>query len=83
VYRLDVGPAFDAAKQLGARKLLAPVAAAAPAAPARVTLYRPGKGKVETWSGSAKQADAKRKAGFVAALELPASALGARHAPEP
>src|SRR6185436_2513349 len=65
-------PAFDAAKQLGARKLLG---APAPAKRGPVTLYKYSKGKVTTWRGDAKQADAKRKAGFVPALELPHDAL--------
>jgi hypothetical protein len=74
-YQLDLGPAFDAAKQLGARKLLG--GAAKPKPPSTVTLYKHARGKVETWRGAAAQAAAKRKAGFVPAGELPVAALEA------
>lgn len=71
---LELGPIFDAAKKLGPRKTLgAPKKDAA--APAH--LYRFAKGKLEHWSGKAADAEAKRKAGWLAAGALGPDVLAA------
>jgi hypothetical protein len=63
-YRLDLGPLFDAAKNMGARTL-PKASASAKAAPPKV--YRVQKGELES--------SAKPKAGFVPATELSRDAL--------
>ena len=73
-WRLDLGPAFEAAQQLGARKL---VGAAKPAKAGPATLYKIAKGKVDVWRGAVKLVDAKRKAGYLPARELTPAALEA------
>jgi hypothetical protein len=72
--RLDLSRAFDAAAKLGARKALGAVATPKVGP---ITLYKHAKSKVEVWRGDAKQLDAKRKAGFLPARELPGVALEA------